>query len=43
MTRPRNGGGLLSGRPPINPRQILLVNFLTDVAYAVLDPRVKVK
>jgi cation-transporting P-type ATPase I len=28
-------GGLLSGRPPINPRQILLVNFLTDVAPAM--------
>jgi cation-transporting ATPase I len=28
-------GGLLSGRPPLNPRQILLVNFLTDVAPAM--------
>jgi magnesium-transporting ATPase (P-type) len=28
-------GGLVSGRPPLNPRQILLVNFLTDVAPAM--------
>jgi cation-transporting P-type ATPase I len=29
------GGGLFSGRPPLNPRQLLLVNFLTDIAPAI--------
>ena len=29
------GVGLLDGRPPLNPRQLLLVNFLTDVAPAM--------
>ena len=28
-------GGFVSGRPPLNPRQILVVNFLTDVAPAM--------
>jgi magnesium-transporting ATPase (P-type) len=27
--------GLLSGRPPLGPRQLLLVNFLTDIAPAM--------
>lgn len=29
------GAGLISGRPPLSPRQLLLVNFLTDVAPAM--------
>lgn len=29
------GAGLLDGRPPLNPRQLLLVNLLTDVAPAM--------
>jgi cation-transporting ATPase I len=29
------GAGLFSGRPPLNPRQLLLVNFLTDIAPAM--------
>jgi cation-transporting ATPase I len=28
-------GGLLAGRPPLSPRQLLLVNFLTDIAPAM--------
>lgn len=28
-------GGLLDGKPPLNPRQLLLVNVLTDVAPAM--------
>ncbi|MDX2050793.1 MAG: HAD-IC family P-type ATPase [Polyangiaceae bacterium] len=28
-------GGLVDGRPPLNPRQLLLVNLLTDVAPAM--------
>src|SRR6185503_2500430 len=27
--------GLVSGRPPLSPRQLLLVNFLTDIAPAM--------
>ncbi len=27
--------GLVSGKPPLNPRQLLLVNFLTDIAPAM--------
>jgi magnesium-transporting ATPase (P-type) len=29
------GAGLFSGRPPLSPRQLLLVNFLTDIAPAI--------
>jgi len=29
------GAGLVDGRPPLNPRQLLLVNLLTDVAPAM--------
>lgn len=29
------GAGLVSGRPPLSPRQLLLVNFFTDVAPAM--------
>ncbi len=29
------GAGLIDGRPPLNPRQLLLVNLLTDVAPAM--------
>jgi magnesium-transporting ATPase (P-type) len=28
-------GGLIAGRPPLSPRQLLLVNFLTDIAPAM--------
>jgi cation-transporting P-type ATPase I len=30
------GAGLVDGRPPLNPRQLLLVNLLTDVAPAMV-------